>query len=457
MSDAECVKAPPARLQIDYLVIGAGAMGMAFADEIHRAQPKARIALVDRRAQPGGHWNDAYPFVALHQPAAFYGLNSANLGTGGADLATGAEIVAYYRRAMQRMLASGRVHFFSQSECRQVNDGAAQIVSLLDEQRVSDVEVTTRVVDASYMKVAVPSTHNPGFDVAEEVALIPPNALPSVRKPWQRYVVIGAGKTAIDAILYLLDRGVAPDRVRWITPNDAWLWNRASMQPGLATAELLVQLQTVIEHRHADAIFPALETRGSVLRVDRDLMPVKWRCATVDPAEVAALRRVKDVVRLGRVQSIGNDAIQLAQGSIRTDGASLHINCTADGLAKRPSHPVFETGRITLQSIFMCQQVFSAAAIGRLAASKRSDAELNRLCRVVPHPEFKQDLATCLTASVQNLLTLNRSVPLWVRRSRLSLMHHDSLWQHATNAITARRILPKALALVEEQAGAASS
>ncbi len=63
-------------LETDYLVVGAGAMGMAFADEILSQSPGDRILLVDKHAKPGGHWNDAYPFVSLHQPAAFYGVNS---------------------------------------------------------------------------------------------------------------------------------------------------------------------------------------------------------------------------------------------------------------------------------------------------------------------------------------------------------------------------------------------
>ncbi|MEL6693372.1 MAG: FAD/NAD(P)-binding protein, partial [Pseudomonadota bacterium] len=54
-------------LETDYLIVGAGASGMAFADTILSATDHEMI-LVDRRAQPGGHWVDAYPFVELHQP-----------------------------------------------------------------------------------------------------------------------------------------------------------------------------------------------------------------------------------------------------------------------------------------------------------------------------------------------------------------------------------------------------
>ena len=36
--------------------------------------PRSEILVVDRRAKPGGHWNDAYDFVRLHQPSLYYGV-----------------------------------------------------------------------------------------------------------------------------------------------------------------------------------------------------------------------------------------------------------------------------------------------------------------------------------------------------------------------------------------------
>jgi cation diffusion facilitator CzcD-associated flavoprotein CzcO len=78
-------------LEADYLIVGSGAMGMAFTDVL-LTETDASVVMLDRHAQPGGHWNDAYPFVRLHQPSAFYGVNSKPLaairstqraGTGG--------------------------------------------------------------------------------------------------------------------------------------------------------------------------------------------------------------------------------------------------------------------------------------------------------------------------------------------------------------------------------------
>lgn len=66
---------PAEYLTADYIVVGAGAMGMAFVDVI-MTETLATILLVDNHDQAGGHWNDAYPFVRLHQASAFYGVNS---------------------------------------------------------------------------------------------------------------------------------------------------------------------------------------------------------------------------------------------------------------------------------------------------------------------------------------------------------------------------------------------
>ena len=67
--------------ETDYLVVGAGAMGMAFTDALID-HADVHVTLVDRRFAAGGHWQDAYPFVQLHQASLFYGVASTVLGTG---------------------------------------------------------------------------------------------------------------------------------------------------------------------------------------------------------------------------------------------------------------------------------------------------------------------------------------------------------------------------------------
>ena len=61
-------------LETDDLVIGAGATALSFVDTLLAQDPDCAVVIVDKHASPGGHWNDAYSFVALHQPSATYGV-----------------------------------------------------------------------------------------------------------------------------------------------------------------------------------------------------------------------------------------------------------------------------------------------------------------------------------------------------------------------------------------------
>ena len=54
----------------------------------------------------------------------------------------------------------------------------------------------------------------------------------------------------------------------------------------------------------------------------------------------------------------------------------LHINCTSNGLGKRPKVPIFSGKNIYLQSIHECQQVSSAAILGALEARYSDNDEV---------------------------------------------------------------------------------
>src|ERR1700690_714607 len=127
-------------IETDYLVIGAGATAMVFVDTL-LSESDAKVVMVDRNHKPGGHWNDAYSFVGLHQPSAFYGVNSRELSSWTKDktglnqglysLASGAEVLSYFDQVMhERFLPSGRVQWFPKHEYRPVAGNAHEIASL---------------------------------------------------------------------------------------------------------------------------------------------------------------------------------------------------------------------------------------------------------------------------------------------------------------------------------------
>ena len=218
-------------LETDYLIVGSGAVGMAFAD-ILLTETDASIIIVDRFAKPGGHWNSAYIFVTLHQPSAFYGVSSRELSKGLKDevglnkglndLASGAEVMAYYDDVMRhQFLPTGRVQYFPM--CDYQGDG--KFVSKISGEEFQ-VKVNKKTVDATYLKTSVPSTHTPNFTVAPGVNFMPLNDLPTIENPPEGFVIIGGGKTGIDACLWLLENKVHPDKITWIVSRDAWLIDR---------------------------------------------------------------------------------------------------------------------------------------------------------------------------------------------------------------------------------------
>ncbi len=414
----------------DYLVVGAGAMGMAFTDVL-MSETEASVVMVDKHHQPGGHWNDAYPFVRLHQPSAFYGVNSRQLGDNALDtqgwnkglyeLATNSEVCAYFGQVMERQfLPSGRVRYHPLSE--HLGDGRCRSLASGREWQVQ----ARTIVDATYMDVQVPATSAPPFAVAEGVSCAPLNALPQLVGRHDRYVIVGAGKTGMDACLFLLAHGVAPAAITWIMPRDAWLLDRANIQPGAAFANAIAtgfaqQLRGIAEARDLDDLFQRMEACGQLLRLDPKVRPTMYRCATVTQMELKQLRRIQNLVRLGRVRRISEDAITLEGGDIATTPSALHVHCAADGLARRPAVPVFAGNRITCQSVRTCQQVFSAAFIAHVQVAYQDEGTKNKLCTVVPHPNSDIDFVRTTLGNSLNQMQWAQDADLqaWLHGARL--------------------------------------
>ncbi|MGN6334851.1 NAD(P)-binding protein [Mycobacterium sp.] len=421
-------------IEADYLVVGAGAMGMAFIDTLV-SETEASVVVVDRHHAPGGHWTMAYPFVRLHQPSAFYGVNSSRLGSDTVDqvgwnrglyeLATAGEICAYYDRIMRReWLPTGRVSYFPMSEY--LGDGRFRTLAGADHT----VRVRRRVVDGTYMRVMVPAMRRAPYEVADGVDCVPPNDLPR-RGAHQRYVVVGAGKTGIDTCLWLLGHGVGPDRLTWIMPRDSWLLDRETMQPGSLFADKLkasfaAQLRAIKDAASAQDLLARLEDAGVLMRIDPAIRPAMYRCATVTRLELEQLRRITDVVRMGHLRAIEADRMVLDGGTRAVSGDELFIDCTADGAEKRPATPIFDTGRITLQSVRGCQQIFSAALIAHVEAAYRDDAVKNRLCVPLPHPDTDLDWLRLAQADYTNQLRWFDDPELmsWLSAARLDLFGH---------------------------------
>lgn len=430
-------------IEADYLVIGAGAAGMAFVDTLI-TETDATVVMVDRNDAPGGHWLSAYPYVRLHQPSAYYGVNSRTLGHDSIDasgwnegfyeLAGGSEVCAYYDTVMrQHLLPSGRVSYFPMSEYlgqvhADTEAGAGRFRTLAGQDH--RVQVRRRIVDAAYLSITVPSMRPPAYDVADSVTCIPPNGLPR-QGLHDQYVIVGAGKTSMDTCLWLIRHGIAPERLTWIKPRDSWLLDRAAVQPGIpfarrVLADFAAQCRAIKNATSIDDLYLRLEAAGCLLRIDQTVEPTMYRCAIVSQRELEQLRLITNIVRMGRVQSVEPDRVVLDGGTIDTHPNALYVDCSADGIGLREATPVFSPGAITLQSVRTCQPAFSAALTAHVEAMDVADAIRNDYLRPVPHPTNPIDWLTMSLAFNQNQLRWFDDPDLmgWLNRCRLNAVSH---------------------------------
>ncbi len=417
--------------ETDYLIIGAGAVGMAFADEL-LTRTDAHLTIVDKRHAPGGHWNDAYSFVRLHQPSLFYGVESrplseARIDTDGVNkgflsLAEGSEITHYFHSLMrERFLPSGRVSYFPVSEV--TADGAIRSLLSGDE---TTLNVRRKTVDASYHTNSVPKTHTRQFSVDQGVTCVPPNDLPRLAPDFEHYSVLGAGKTAIDACVWLLTNGASPDAITWVMPRDPWLWNRATTQPAEEFFETVFggfadRQEAIAAATSPEDLAHRLEAAGIWLRLDPAVEPGLFHAATIAERELDELRRINDVVRMGRVTKITTAEMTLEQGAVAQPPQTLFIDCTASALTPREPVPIFAGDRITLQMTRFPQPTFSAAFCAFLEATFEDDAQKNQFAAPLPLPDTVRDYIQSLLPEAMNRFHASKDpqVSEWVARSRL--------------------------------------
>ena len=418
-------------LEADYVIIGAGAVAMAFADTL-LSETAADMIIVDRRAKPGGHWNDAYPFIRLHSPSAYYGVNSRPLGgdrideiglnQGLQELATGAEICAYFDRLMhQRFLPSGRVRWLPL--CDYAQDGVAT-------SRLSGATTTVRarkkIVLATFADTRTPATHPPSYVVAPGVACVTPTVLAGLGNSASSFTIIGAGKTAMDTALFLLEHGVDPDAIAWIRPRDAWLQNRARLQVADAyfattVGGMATEMEAARDAASISELFSRLESAGQLLRIDPAVTPTMYRCAICTEAEVQEMRRIRAIVRLGRVTALEPERIVLEEGTVPTSPHHVHIDCSADGIPSKQPVPIFQPGLIVPQYVRRCSPTFSGAFVAHLEATLGDDAQKNALAAPVPAPHVPHDWLRMHLQGAKNASRWMQAEGLqaWLAASRL--------------------------------------
>lgn len=446
--------------ECDYLVIGGGATALAFCDSLlqglvvvaKKKGPSSSVRLpsivvLDPHNQPGGQWNDSYEFVQLHQPSSMYGVESLALqptsrssddaASTTQHRATRNEILAYYRQVLQKW--QGQITFLGSSmfdfsslhkslneSTTKMDASAVPMINRYQHSGVSrEMRVRAKVVDARYLQPDLPIDTPPkfGFD-ATQITCIPVNALTEIKatKPNDKFVVVGGGKTGMDAVYFLLtQRQVAADKIVWVVPHDAWITARESIGNCLEFLHTVLksaQTQQQQQQHGGDLskyvqtspdclqqAFLQWEKRGKVYRLDPDILPTKFKDATLSKEELTTLRTLSNVVRgRGRITKITNDGdLQFQDGSVyvlpwqgesqeASNSTTTFVHCSAGAFNYTKQSggrlPIFSDHLLTIQDVYgtpgFC---FVGSIMGKLESLSNvlSNAQKNALL-LAPSP-----------------------------------------------------------------------
>ena len=251
------------------------------------------------------------------------------------------------------------------------------------------------MVDARYIAPLIPARTPPPFGVADGVRVIPVNDLVRLEEAPSQYVVVGSGKTATDACVWLLGQGVDPGAIRWVRPRDPWMLDRAVVQPdpavfvGMAADTMAAAAAATTP----DDLFLRLEEAGIMMRIDPSVTPTMAKTPTLARWELDLLRSIDDVVRLGHIRHVEPGRLVFDDGEAPIAPDAVVVHCAAPGLRYPPLVPIWGRDAITLQPIRAGFPCFAAALAGFVEATVDDDAEKNRLCPPSPLPDTPADWA----------------------------------------------------------------
>jgi len=319
-------------LECDYLVVGAGASPLTFVDTLLTELPETKIILVDKKGVPGGHWVDAYGYVKLHQPSVVYGIASKQLEGNWLKVmltrfmlpwkhrANKQEILTYFGGFVNERIASKQIEYYpnsvynfevenNDSSPSETKDHTIHSFSSLDGSVSYKVKVNEKLIDGTFHECIIPHDAPLQFPVDKEVRVMTPNQVfdayegesnESSSMLENKYVVLGAGKTGMDCIVYLQrTMKVHPDNITWVISKDVWMMDSESNATPYDWPYFLAKFDGDMEKAAS-----ALEKKGHFVRLDKDHTPSVFKFPRIYPDELKLLRNVKSVIRRGRVTAI---------------------------------------------------------------------------------------------------------------------------------------------------------
>jgi hypothetical protein len=248
----------------------------------------------------------------------------------------------------------------------------------------------------------------------------------------------------MDACTWLLDNGVDNDDISWVKPRDSWVLDRAAWQPRDQVGSFIIGWAASIEAAASATsipdLFGRLEEHGHLKRLDPSIDPTMYRGAILSDHEVRQLRSIGNVVRAGHVRRLQTDRIVLDGGEVSGGADRLYVDCTAEGLPRPATRPIFEGKRVTIQQVRESSPTFNAALLGYLEATREDIDEQNCLAPANAYQSSALDWIRARHVGMIAQRTWNQTPDLrdWIDQSRLNVA--AGLLDHADEAGVAQAI-----------------
>jgi hypothetical protein len=202
--------------------------------------------------------------------------------------------------------------------------------------------------------------------------------------------------------------------------------NRAFTQPSGSFYQesyggTMRQMEAVKDATSIDDLADRMEAANLWMRLDPSVRPVIMHGPTVSMAELERLREVRDIVRMGHVENIEPDTLELVAGTCSAQPNTLNIDCTARALGHTDTWPIFDEDRIALQMIRLYQPTFSAALIAKIETSFSNDKAKNALAAPVPMTDTVQSWLVSQLANATNQFAWSQhpEIKEWIASCRL--------------------------------------
>jgi len=388
-----------------------------------------RVIVVDKHDTPGGQWHDSYKFVQLHQPSYGYGVESKMVETTGEDdklthRATRAELLKYYDDVKNDLESKYDFVFLGNTtfDLSQLHDGNPdrELYTITDDKTgvSKTIRVRQRLVDARNLEPDLPVSTPPKFNYpSSDISVLPVNDLVTSQeaKTKKYFVVIGGGKTGMDAVTYLLkELKVDPTKnLVWIVPNQPWITARENIGNCIdllyTSAKLHDSNESQEEEKKDGEIGPDFfqrgfiewEKEGHIYRFDKSVTPTKFKDATLSLEELKLLQTaVPSMISRARISEItSNGTLVFVDGTkmefpFPSLEETLFLHCSAGAFHFTKSNasppPIFEKKRIIVQDMYgtpgFC---FVGSMLGKLESmTSLTDDEKNDMTkRPEPNPD----------------------------------------------------------------------